>query len=653
MLFISSSLLLYLNNQADLGYQLKVVLPFMGLFLATLTIGLLLWLNTKYRIASFLLWAYYLIGPLFLVFSSLRDIPLEFLDKAGGTFIFTTLSIAIIFTVFCFSNARRATAFFGMLSVLLVSIEIYYFVSKYEWANDNSSNITMELNNDRDVRPNIYHIIFDGFQSDIFSLILTQNLKKDLSGFTYYKENTALYDMTEWSVPSVFLGAYHDFNASREEYQNRAFNSEFSFLRELKIAGYSTFAYTRKLYPMKLKLFDKIIQHIDNVNVEKINNNDAFLGMWFYRNAPLFITRSLANKSLIMDQKEFEQFNTGTYLPNSAPVESYLSFQNILKQEKSLPSSNRYTFIHILIPHTPYAYSSTCREQESATVTSQSQCAIRLITEHLNMLKALGRFRDSMIIIHGDHGDNFMMKNGKLIPQSIRSPRTLLIIKPSEIDDTQKLIISDENTTLLDIATTLIDFVGSEPNDHQEGVSLIDKMITSRTSNKYYFSGHGRQTLKRYLIKGSLLEFQDITELKKDSIAPDLVDLESAKLFPPNRIIEAEAGQHSGATDIRSNIPNTSGKYIINGNAYFKFNIKKSGKFYLKARLITPSGNNDSSWVRIDDSPIQKWGMRISDQWKWQRTPFEWNLSTGVHLISIKYREPVYLDQIELKETAG
>ncbi|MEE8368098.1 MAG: sulfatase-like hydrolase/transferase, partial [Thermoanaerobaculia bacterium] len=487
--------------------------------------------------------------------------------------------------------------------------------------------------------------------SDIFSLILTPELKNDLGGFFYYSENTAVYDQTIWSVPSVFLGVSYDFASSQLEYQNRAFNTESSVLDGLKKAGYSTLAYTRKLYSIRLELFDKTIQHVDNISAgNRIDNARAFRSLWIYRHVPRFAAKWFADRGWSIDRHDLERFRLGTFLPSSAPVESYLSLQQFLKDEESLPESNRYTFIHLFLPHTPYVYGADCTEQKPSTVIAQSQCAARLIIDILDRLKELGRFDSSLVIVHGDHGDRYSIENGELVPGTFRSPRTLLLVKPGGRRDTREFETLRAKTTLLDIAPTLLEFAGQESNSDHEGTSLLETSDSLTREKRYYYVFGGEQLMKQYVIEDGPPEFEKSIELERGTRTLALVDSESIPIFFPDRIVEAETGYLSGATDTRSDIRDTVGQYVSNGSVHFKFKIETDGVFQLRARLVTPSGNNNSSFLRIDDGPSQVWHMAQSDHWGWHTAPVQWKLNAGIHLLSIEYREPVYLDQIELKE---
>ena len=75
LLFVSSSADIYVRNQSLLQYQYQVLAPFAKLSLLVLLVGILLSALSKYvRGFRFILWAYYLTGPLFLVFAFVRGL---------------------------------------------------------------------------------------------------------------------------------------------------------------------------------------------------------------------------------------------------------------------------------------------------------------------------------------------------------------------------------------------------------------------------------------------------------------------------------------------------------------------------------------------------------------------------------------------------
>ncbi|NIO41951.1 MAG: hypothetical protein GTO41_18350, partial [Burkholderiales bacterium] len=53
---------------------------------------------------------------------------------------------------------------------------------------------------------NVVHIVMDGFQSDIFSEIIedpeNSDLKKQLQGFTVFRDNLGAFPYTQVSIPA-------------------------------------------------------------------------------------------------------------------------------------------------------------------------------------------------------------------------------------------------------------------------------------------------------------------------------------------------------------------------------------------------------------------------------------------------------------------
>ena len=280
LLFISTSIPIYLKNQDDLGRQFSVFLPFLCLFAGTLLVGVLLWLCSGSRLGRVLLWAYYLAGPLFLVFSLIGDIAPPTAQHPLGLYALSIVFIGLALVAAYLLRPQRAAIFFALLGLLLLVTDAYRVLSGVYWyaqSDQNSSAPIASASPSAGKRlPNIYHIIFDAYQSDIFSTILTEKLRKELAGFRYLPKATAIYSYTTWSVPSVFVGGKYDF--SRPQF------------------------------------------------------------------------------------------------PKSAPQDA------------------------------------DCETSKEATATTQSQCAPQLLVDFVDELKALKKFQESLIIVHGDHGDKFVMQ---------------------------------------------------------------------------------------------------------------------------------------------------------------------------------------------------------------------------------------------------
>jgi hypothetical protein len=659
LLFLSTSLPLFLNNQIDLDFQLGVLNPFILLFLTTFGIGILCWIAARRKVFRILLWTYFLTGPFFLLFTALRNTPIPVLENLIGITGFIVISLVLTIFITRKMAPQRATSFFVLLGALFITADGYRFFSQVDWdqllfKNQNVNRISHVLNTDSD-KPNVYHIILDGFQSDIFNSILTDEVRSQLNGFMSFTEASAVYSLTTWSVPSVMLGETYDFSMSHIEYQNRALNSENSILYGLKQAGYQNTAYTRKLYPFKFKYFDLTIPHSENLE-DRPSFEREFISMWTYRFLPKAIILNLSRHGWLIDSVDIESFKRNTFLPDSAPQESYISFQEFLRREKLRESFGNYHFLHLLLPHDPYVFNSKCDVSKDADVISQSQCAIRMMVELIKELKNLNRYNKSLIIIHGDHGDRLKSIDGQLQPIKHRSHRTLLLVKPGSYGPTSDLVFSNAEATLLDVAPTILAFVKQQLPMSMEGRSLLGPgdLKEKRIGQRNYFipSGSGN-SMQRYIINGSDLIFSEkliISNTDSSMIFGDDADSHTAANI--NQLIEAEDGLLSEGVVIKTNLPDTSNSYVVNGSVGFKFNIEKDGRYQLRARVLTPIGNNNSSFLSIDGQQRHTWHMTISKQWLWQNATVEWQLSKGEHMVVLDYREPVYFDQVKLVEVA-
>lgn len=88
-------------------------------------------------------------------------------------------------------------------------------------------------------------------------------------------------------------------------------------------------------------------------------------------------------------------------------------FKRLLVEEVRRPASGQYVFIHAMIPHAPWARDANCnfipadqRTNENAgeRVKGQTLCSLELVRWLVEQLRLLGRYDDSLIIVHSDHG---------------------------------------------------------------------------------------------------------------------------------------------------------------------------------------------------------------------------------------------------------
>jgi len=484
LLFISSSSSLYLGNQELLGHQAQVLMPFAAVFFVGIGVGAAVYGLRRWgknRWTAVVLWFYFILGPAFLFFQSLKT-AWPFLDTLAGTFLVLFLCFAVGVFSFRSIEPRRAVPSFAFFSFLLIVYEIFNFVTAFEPSMvraDGSQAIRHEAKATagKTKLPNIYHIVLDEYQTDMFEKTLTADVKKALAGFIFYPNNVTNYGGTTLSIPSVFTGSRYDLSDS-PAYHRAAFQEGPSMLIPLKEAGFMIYGFIFKIgkfYPVQPALFDHMTDMMDESFLEKFGNaGETFRMLWIYRNMPAFISR------LLISPDDLQSLLNKQGMPGHFELMSRAAFMNYLGIEKFLPGHNRYTFFHFLLPHTPYILSadcSYCMKKNGLQKTSsheQAQCTTKLVIQFVETLNALNRFKDAMIVIHADHGRRKDLTDIASLDLARDACKALLLVKPPGRGAGVPFETSMRETMLLDVPPTILSGVGRLPPPSLEGLSLLD-----------------------------------------------------------------------------------------------------------------------------------------------------------------------------------
>ena len=483
LLFITSANALFLNNQKEFQNQAQVLFPFVGLFFLTVAVGAALYGLSKHPFFRKLLWAYYLVGPFFLVFSFLQNwsigsyIFVWVFDTWPGVLTYTAAFVAVMFWAASRFQPRVLATPFALFSVILLVSEAHSFWSRYQPLTPESVSAKLPRWETRQDLPNIYHIIFDGYQADFFPQTLTPEYRASLQGFINYPNNVSLYPVTNMSLPSIFTGRRRPPNVSNLDYMRGAFNTNASFLYWLREAGYKTMAYAPQVYEFDLTLFDHVTFHQNNPGAAALveMNMATFKRLWFWANSPRLFTRMALSTEWFFQfgEDDLKLVKNRNFLPFSVPITSYFSFENYLRQEAELPDRGRYTLLHVVIPHSPEVLTASCSFNYDGRRTSQLEqagCATKLMVEFVDRLRELGRLNHSLVLIHADHGAYDPNSNAGTHSTESVSLAALLLIKP--IGSQEEMMVSAARSSLVDVAPTLLQAAGVENQFRGEGAPL-------------------------------------------------------------------------------------------------------------------------------------------------------------------------------------
>lgn len=657
LVVLSNAVTVYLNNISDLDYQLSLLLPYLMVSLAILLIGLLLLAMSRFSGFHYLLWAYLLAGPLYLLYNLLRRFELLALEEKSGFGVFFLMCIAVSVFLAQRHDWRKILTPLAFGSALLLGLDLARLAVPHLGHNifaGEAKKIT-DLRSSQSERPNIYHILLDEFQSDHFARQLNGSVEQSLQGFTFYQSASANYDMTAWAVPSAILGELYRFDESPDAYKQRAFNSPDSAHFHIKDAGYVSLAVSRRLFPVGFNHMDLTLPHSLLIETDGLEHSGTFNTLWFYSTVPKFAAESLAFRNILIDKNSLANIKSRTFLADASSIESYLGFKSFLDKEHLLPERGRYTFLHLLIPHGPFTYNADCERRSAATTDSQVKCAVNMLEEFVNKLKALDRFNDSLILVHGDHGSRWTYDNpdggsndGEMTRGKRRSHKTLLLVKPP--GNEQPFRTSSQPVEILDVSGLLKSFVASKQPAEFASQDYFSKRVEGRTE-RHFYRVKGERGMDHHIVKYGLSKSLGNVDIPLDLIKQERDQLD-IPVFPVNQEFEAELGFLSSGASLRDDMDGVSGQYVVGGTKMYAFELDHPSEVSLRARVISPNSNSDSSLLRYNNEHLRLWSMGISKEWRWTTSKTNVTLPAGKHRFSIEYREPVYLDMLKINARA-
>jgi hypothetical protein len=116
-----------------------------------------------------------------------------------------------------------------------------------------------------------------------------------------------------------------------------------------------------------------------------------------------------------------------------------------------------------------------------------------------------------------------------------------------------------------------------------------------------------------------------------------------------NKPADANASNSSYVVIQPGNNSTTSAPTNSAGYIDFSFSVSQSGTYRVFARVLTPTANDDSWWVRMDGGAWVTWNNIAATSWTWAQFPNTFNLSAGSHTLTFAYREDgAQLDKINI-----
>jgi hypothetical protein len=474
LVVLASAHELYLRNQEELHQTISALYPFWVAGLAAILVGAFLQGNDRRAIPRALLWAFHATGFAFMLWAFLRWLPLAshltlwVLDTGEGAALFAAACLAATVATARRLRLRSVEPALAALALVLGAREAAAFAARLDRTTPPSvRDIPRAFGTGGDPRlPNVYHLLVDAFPRDLFEASLPPEARQAFAGFVRVDLASPLRH-TMQVLPWILAGQWTGDARTR---LHRTLTGESSLFGDFRRAGYRSVGFVPNyLYRSNPPALDVSVFLDESVYLDgrdtirlKAMHSALFRRLWLYSVLPTALTRRLAEANRFgLDAGMLRSVETLRVSALAQPVVSKLGMERFLEVEPYLPAHGRYTFVHLLLPHLPYVLRSDCTDGGVLSPTDlkqQTDCTLRLVVRFLDTLRSLGRLDGSVILIHGDHGSEEVLRNGRLVPDRSAELRTLILAKP--VGARGPLREAHQTATVVDIAPTLLALAG-------------------------------------------------------------------------------------------------------------------------------------------------------------------------------------------------
>jgi hypothetical protein len=308
------------------------------------------------------------------------------------------LVVGAFFVLFYIPKEMRSVIMWAFAAVLLVSGLPFMFASSYAAHTlDNPSNEVSESRPDF----NIYHIVFDSFYGPWlqWSLDELSTDTSELAGFTHYRRNVSNYIGTVASYPSFMSGSMYSPDKTVMEWSESA--SIDSIITDLHERGFST-----TFYGLNLRYGTRQVEvaYTDDPAEIGVVGIGLAADYWLLRVSPVALRHMILDERGAGPVTRCTSGNEETPSGDIRTLVSYRQFQRFIADERLRPAHGQYVHLYFYPPHGPYQLDRLGNYVCESSYDEQLLLATNMLLEIMDTLKELGRFDNSLIIVHADHG---------------------------------------------------------------------------------------------------------------------------------------------------------------------------------------------------------------------------------------------------------
>ena len=344
------------------------------------------------------------------------------------------------------------------------------------------------------IRGNVYHIVLDAMQTDAFALALERAARAgSFEGFELFENNVSNYITTVPSSASYLSGSFFkggDFDVwARKARTSRGLPAALSE-RGYKVWMYAPFAYWQSRYVDHFR--HNVSLYEEEIGLAPAGLYDL-LHIWLASLAPNPLTDEALSDVEGLRDWLFE-LATGKPRPLSIqqglhPYSGAMMLRRLVLDEARRAPDGQYVYAHAALPHAPWVFDRTCRyvgnprarrdaAQRREAYLGQSECAVTLAAEFVDVLKRLGRYDSSTVVVHADHGQRIWFADRARESRTLGTPDAFLLSSVNALLMIKRpyakgpLQFRQTPTQLVDLFPTIMDILNLEATHDPTGRSV-------------------------------------------------------------------------------------------------------------------------------------------------------------------------------------
>lgn len=249
-------------------------------------------------------------------------------------------------------------------------------------------------------RPDVYQILFDEYQTVEHRYLRRERGLAPFDDFICFENNVSNYNHTWLSLPSLFNGAAYPPERDIREWA-RSMGRE-GLVRSLKTNGYriNIFGYGKEWWKSPLSDHERGCYDIIR-EWQQGRPDDALLCLMGLRTLPSTLGATLHPSRRTVR----EDIPPATDLPFYTTI----MFREMVRRIHRTPVGGNYTFVHLIMPHGPQIMDAAGDYvgHGKGSRLSHIQLVDTLVAELIAELRRLGRYDDSLIVVHADTGSYY------------------------------------------------------------------------------------------------------------------------------------------------------------------------------------------------------------------------------------------------------